>query len=137
MVSVILLLGVPRAQIDEAENLRVLERGRLRALVDADIKAADPLHADDFQLVNPVAETSTKSGYLGAVASGQVDYRVWDAGPIDVRIHGEAAIMRYPSNLHVIVGGRDLGLRAHWHTDFYEKRGGRWQIVWSHASARQ
>ena len=23
---------------------------------------------------------------------------------------------------------------AHWHTDLYERRDGRWQVVWSHAT---
>jgi hypothetical protein len=39
--------------------------------VDADMKTADQLHADDFQL-SPLGGTLSKSQYLGLVASGSL-----------------------------------------------------------------
>ena len=50
-------------------------------------------------------------------------------------MHDDAACLRYRSTIEIIVDGRELGLGHFWHTDFYEKRGDRWQVVWSQATA--
>lgn len=119
----------------EADVLRTTERDRLRALVEADVKRARELHADDFQLINPRGESLSKEQYLGGIESGQVDYLVWDPdSSIDVRVHAEAAVIRYQSKLEIVVQGQKVLLQRYWHTDSYEKRNGRWQVVWSQAT---
>ena len=64
----------------EADQLRAIERQRLRSLVDADIATATRLHADDFELINPRGGTLNKQQYLQDVASGDLDYLEWDPG---------------------------------------------------------
>ena len=119
-----------------AELVRATERERLRALVAADMAVADQLHADDFQLVTPRGTVLSKKDYLSRVASGAVNYQVWAFdSPIAVRLHDHVALIRYRSRLDNIVDGQALGLRRYWHTDTYEQRNGRWQAVWSHATA--
>ena len=46
-----------------------------------------------------------------------------------------AALIRYRSRLHMSVDGAEGALRQYWHTDAYERRDGRWQVVWSQATA--
>jgi hypothetical protein len=114
----------------DADAIRTVERARLRALVDVDIEAARRLHADDFQLITPSGFAHSRESYLGAIASGTLNYRVFEpVSEIDVRLFGKAAIIRYQSRI-------DLGTwQANvWHTDSYELRAGRWQIVWSQAT---
>jgi hypothetical protein len=118
----------------EADVLRETERERLRALVEARMEVARRLHADDFQLINPFGGSLSKEQYLGGIASGQVDYLVWEPERIDVRLYGQAAVIRYRSQLEIVVGGQKIALRPYWHTDLYEKRNGHWQVVWSHAT---
>ena len=118
-----------------SDLIRATERERLRALVKRNIETAIRLHADDFQLINPLGGSLSKAQYLGAVASGDIEYRVWEPGSIDVRLYGEAAVIRYQSQLEVVVHGQHLPLRSYWHTDSYERRDGRWQVVWSQATA--
>ena len=97
----------------------------------------EPLHADDFQLINPGGRVLTKEEYLGGVASGEIDYRVWEPdSEIAVRLYGDAAAIQYRSNTEIVVGGEQLVLR-NWHTDLYEQRDGRWQVVWSQATSIQ
>ena len=123
-------MSLTREQVELAE----IEQSRLRALVDADIALADGLHADDFQLITPSGDAYTKEEYLGDIASGVVDYRVWDPRDIDVRVCGDAGCVRYHSNLEIVVAGRRIGPSLYWHTDYYERRDGRWQVIWSHAT---
>ena len=121
-----------------AELVRATERERLRALVAVDMAVADQLHADDFQLVTPRGTVLSKKDYLSRVASGAVNYQVWAFdSPIAVRLHDHVALIRYRSRLDNIVDGQALGLRRYWHTDTYEQRDGRWQAVWSQATAIQ
>jgi Domain of unknown function (DUF4440) len=122
----------PRRQ-SEGE-LADVERRRLRALVDADLTVADELHAPDFQLITPSGDSLTKDEYLQGISSGEINYVRWDPEQIEARVHGDAACLRYRSTIKIIVGGRELGPGRYWHTDYYEKRSERWQVVWSQAT---
>lgn len=118
----------------EADFLRATERARLRALVGKDVKAAEQLHADDFQLITPGGTTLSKAEYLDRVAAGAIDYQVWEFdSPIEVRLYGQAAVIRYRSHVEIVTGGGEQSVRS-WHTDVYEKRDERWQVVWSQAT---
>lgn len=125
---------VPRAH-EDAEQIREVERARLKALVAGDLDAADSLHADDFQLITPVGMLLDRAQYLGAIATGQIDYVSWEPGPIDVRLAGSVATIRYRAELEVIFGGHRVARSGYWHTDSYEIHDGRWQAVWSQATA--
>lgn len=119
----------------EADLIRTTERQRLRALVEAKVEAARRLHADDFQLINPRGESLSKEQYLEGIASGQLDYLVWEPeSEIEVRLYGRGAVIRYRSRLEIVVEGQKVPLGRYWHTDSYEKRNGRWQVVWSQAT---
>ena len=121
--------------IDDEEEIRAIERERLRALVAADIDVARQLHADDFQLVTPSGSTYSKEEYLGRVASGVFNYLRWEPdSPIEVRLYSQAAVIRYRSQLEGIMHGEPMELASYWHMDVYEWRDGRWQVVWSQAT---
>lgn len=119
---------------DVADIIRETEHRRVRALVDADMEVADLLHADDFRLVNPAGIERTKEEYLRNVETGRADYLLWEPGPIDVRVFGDSAVLRYKSTVHIVLGGEDQGTRPHWHIDYYELRDGTWKAVWSQAT---
>ena len=118
----------------EQEAVRDIERLRVKLLVAGDIAGARLLHADDFQLINPVGRTFTREEYLGSLSRGYLDYLHWIPGPIEVRMSEGAAVIRYRAELQVSLGGKAQPLLPHWHTDYYEKRDGRWVVVWSQAT---
>jgi hypothetical protein len=100
-----------------------------------DLEVADLLHASDFELITPSGIVLSKEQYLGRVASGELDYQVWQPdSPIAVRLFDGAAFIRYRSQLDIVDGGRRVGLKHYWHTDTYQRRDGRWQVVWSQAT---
>jgi Domain of unknown function (DUF4440) len=103
----------------DAEVVRNTERDRV------DVDAARQLHSDEFQLVTPEGEVLSKEQYLGAIASGALRYLVFEPGPIAVRLHGDAAIIRYRSEIEVVVDGSRFPRHPLWHTDSYERRDGR------------
>jgi hypothetical protein len=68
-----------------------IERRRLRALVRADTVTAAPLHAEDYWLITPNGSEMTKDDYLGAIASGQLRYQVFE--PVsEMAVLGDAAV---------------------------------------------
>jgi hypothetical protein len=122
---------------DKADQLRAIERARLRSLVDADVATARRLHADDFELINPRGGTLSKEQYLSDISSGALDYLEWEPEEIRVRLYSKSAVIRYKAHLRVSVEGSAGRAVTFWHTDLYEERNGQWQIVWSHATQLQ
>jgi hypothetical protein len=125
----------------DPDKLASIERERLRLLVEGDVDAAAAFHADDFQLITPSGRPLSKAGYLERIRSGRISYARWDAGDIVVRAHGDAAVLRYHAEMVLDSGDKtaeaDPVVLRLWHTDLYERRNGRWQVVWSQATETQ
>jgi uncharacterized protein DUF4440 len=114
-----------------ATSLPDIERFRLRALVRADVDAAGPLHADDYQLITPSGSEMTKQDYLRAIATGQLRYQVFEpVSDMAVLGDGPVAVLRYRARISFDDGPG----RTCWHTDCYELRDGQWRAVWSQAT---
>lgn len=95
----------------------------------------EALHAAEYQLITPGGTSLSRDDYLGPIASGDFVYRRFEPdGAIAVRMLGSsAAALRYQVEIEVdYPGGHDAG--HFWHTDIYERRDGRWQVVWSQAT---
>jgi hypothetical protein len=120
----------------QVERLRQTEKKRLQALVDANVAVAGPLIANDFELINPLGEVLTRNDLLGAVGSGALDF-LSDTitSQIRVRLHGDAATLRYRHTISVALA--QVGHLTHpaWTTALYERRKGNWQIVWEQTGA--
>jgi hypothetical protein len=46
-------------------------------------------------------------------------------------MYSEVALIRYRAQIEIVVQGQIHPRAPYWFTDAYEKRDGRWQIVWS------
>ena len=119
---------------DVAAQIEALERRRLRALVERDLDVARSIHADDYELITPGGRALSKGAYLDEIASGELDYRIFEPeGSLSIRSWGNVAAVRY--RVHIDVAFDDQHDSDYfWHTDIYELRGERWQVVWSHAT---
>ena len=122
-------------QDQEVERLRSTERERLRVLVAGDVERAAQLHTEDFQLINPLGGALSKEQYLGGIGSGQIHYLYWEPESIAVRLYADVAVIRYRSELEIVVKGHHIPRQRYWHTDLYERHGTQWQVVWSHATS--
>lgn len=117
------------------EDFRVLERARLRALVDSDIVLAKQLHADNFHLVTPTGHSYFKADYLLEIKTRALRYFLWEPEQIQVRSFGKTSNLRYQATLELDSGdGRTPPFRC-WHIDSYEIINGLWQVVWSQATS--
>jgi hypothetical protein len=116
---------------DTSTLLLELEHRRLRALVEGNLEVAAQLHANDYQLITPSGSTLSKHEYLDAIASGELNYRVFEvASEVAVKTFDRVAMLRYLARIEIdFPDGLDGGV--FWHTDIYERRNGNWQVVWS------
>jgi ketosteroid isomerase-like protein len=114
--------------------IRELEQQRIGALVSRDIATARVLHADDYELISGSGGRLSGDDYLAGIESGELRYAVFEpASPLVVRAYADVAVVRYLARIEIhFAGGRDMG--QFWHTDLYEHRDGRWQVVWSQAT---
>ena len=120
----------------QVERLRQIEKARLHALVDADVAVAGPLIASDFELINPIGDVLSRRDILGGVGSGALDFLSDTVtSQIRVRLHGNTAVLRYRHIIDIAVV--PIGHLTHpaWTTAFYERRSGKWQIVWEQTGA--
>ena len=123
------------ASSSQADHLRAIETTRLQALVDADTATARKLTAPDFQQINPAGAPLSRDDFLGGVGAGVIDFLVLEpSSPIAVRLSGDSATLRYQTAFDVVVGGTHLTHQG-WTTALYERRDGRWQIVWAQTTA--
>jgi ketosteroid isomerase-like protein len=122
----------------QADQLRALERARLHALVAGDTTTAGKVMAGDFQAIPPTGDPLARKDYLGTVAAGVIDYLVFEpVSPIVVRRSGDSAALRYKVSFDIIAGGPGGTRVTHkgWITELWERRAGRWLIVWEQATA--
>jgi ketosteroid isomerase-like protein len=112
-----------------AQTLRQTEQSRLAALVAADMPVLQRLYADDFELITPTGTPLARDELLGLVADGEFDFRAFEpVTPIEVRLYGDAAVLRYQSRIDIVAGKEQRNDGA-WHTCLYESRDGDWRIV--------
>ncbi|HET7867119.1 MAG TPA: nuclear transport factor 2 family protein [Burkholderiaceae bacterium] len=116
-------------------QIPTIERSRIQALVAGRMELLWQLHAPDYQLITPSGRTFTRDRYLGDIEAGRLRYLRWDAGPMDVRVCGQMALVRYRATLELDAGnGRGTPFQC-WHNDSYELADELWQAVWSQATA--
>ena len=128
----------PAANIADETMLIELERSRLAAFVAGDWDLLDALHAEDFELVNPQGIAWSKSQYLGPMRAGRWQYLVFEpVGQMRASVRGDAGAVRYRSRLSLQIGETVLPASHYRHTDYYERRDGRWQVVFSQATPEQ
>ena len=114
------------------EAIRTIQSERSAALLAGDIPAARGIHAEDFQLVTPLGAVFSREEYLGAVEAGIIKYLVMELdSPVDIRLYDDVALLRYRVRIEVVVQGQRYPEARYWFSDAYEKRDGRWQVVWS------
>lgn len=94
----------------------------------------EALHAEDYELVSPGGKVLDRSTYLGGIATGELDYHVFEAAStIRVKLSPEMGLVRYQARIEIEwAGGHNGGL--FWHTDMYQCRGDHWKAVWSQAT---
>ncbi len=117
-----------------ADQVRTAERTLLRAAVDGDTHAAGALLAPDLQLIDVTGTAETRADYLANIGGGVDFVTLKPIKPISVRVYGDNAVARVKLQFKVVAHGQTLQHEG-WTTDVFERRDGRWNVVWSQSTA--
>ncbi|HEX5182399.1 MAG TPA: nuclear transport factor 2 family protein [Allosphingosinicella sp.] len=135
--TALLRAGPAAAQTDMGSaafvaRMQAIERQRVEALVRGEAAVTARLTADDYHLIGPYGTIDDKAAEIRSAGKGF--YLALTPGPIAVRRAGpDAAILRYRLAAAVRLHGGRYDAN-YWHTDYYERRHGQWQVVWSQST---
>jgi hypothetical protein len=118
----------------KADQVRAAVTSLLRAGMDGDAAAARKLLAPDFQLIDPFGAPESRKTYLETLGGGVDFVTLAPVSPIRVRVYGNIAVARFQEHFVVVAGPDRLDHRG-WITDLFERRNGRWLLVWSQTTA--
>ena len=113
---------------DEKDVLK-LEQEWSAALVKRDVAAIEKIEADDFTLVDPMGNVSTKAQDLANYRDGTIQFESLNSDNLKVRVYGGGAIVTG----HLVVKGKykDTDISGDYlFTDLFERRKNGWQAVY-------
>lgn len=122
-----------RAEGDDAEELRRLDKELCVATWTGDPLWFDQNLADDYMLITPSGTSRTKRDVISELATPGLKMDPFEPIEVQVRIYGESAIVVGRMLQRFTLG------RVHYandlrYTDVYVKKKGRWLLVSGHAS---
>ena len=117
-----------------ADQVRTAERTLLRAAVDGDTHTAGALLAPDLQLIDVTGTAETRADDLANIGGGVELVTLKPIKPINVRVYGDNAVARVKLKFKVVAHGQTVQHQG-WTTDLFERRDGRWKVVWSQSTA--
>lgn len=118
---------------DVVEEIRKLDRERIRAQLNADAVALDRLYADDFIGIGPSGTVRTKKEVLSDFTSGKLKFRSITTDDVRIRVYGNAAVETGLSTMK----GQDAEKvvpEENRFTRVWIKQGDRWRLVSNHYS---
>jgi ketosteroid isomerase-like protein len=111
------------------DDVRAVERERVRAVVAADTAALGRLLGNDLTYTHSTAWVETKAQFLESLRSGALKYEKMDHRDVQARVYGAAAVLIGLSDVRVHsprAGQVEMQIRF---TAVYVNRDGRWQMV--------
>ena len=123
----------PQSQRDVVEEIKKVDRDRIRAQVNADAVALDRIYADDFIGIGPSGTLRTKKEVLSDFASGSLKFQSITTDDVRIRVYGNAAVETGLSTMK----GQDAEKvvpEENRFTRVWIKQGGRWRLVANHYS---
>lgn len=113
---------------DAETAVRVANDQRFLAMVKGDVAALERLLADDLTYTHSNGTVETKQQFLASIRAKTLEYRVIEAEDVQVRVHGEAAIVTGRAAVKVATGGREMDLSLRF-TALYIREGGAWKLA--------
>ena len=95
-----------------AKQISALEARRYQAMTDGDIGTLDELFSADLVYTHSDATSDDKQGYLGKLASRQLDYGPIDHPEAGVVVRGDCAIVIGDMRGEVRIGGQTRVLNS-------------------------
>jgi|SRR5579884_1615695 len=111
-----------------AQTVIDLDRRRMEAMAQKDLRTLNELIADDLVYTHSSARLDSKRSLIEAMESGRTVYTAVVPSDVKAQDYGDTVVLTGSARISVTSGGNamDFGVRF---TDVYVNRGGRWQMV--------
>ena len=118
---------------DDRTTLLRLEDEWSNAFVRKDAEIIARIEADSYVFTSADGKLSGKADDLKSLASGETKYEIYKQSDVQVRLHGDTAIVTGRTTIKGTDSGHDVSGDYQW-TDTFIKREGKWQAVATHTS---
>lgn len=112
------------------EELLKVERDFAAAVLNNDVDSISKFLTDDWAIVDAEGGVVDKARFLNAIKSGTLVHEEMELDDITVRAHADSAVVTTITSTKGRFAGREFATRER-ATDFFVKRNGRWQCVFS------
>ncbi len=134
LAAVALPLALAQAPGATEKELADLENRWAEAIVKGDVATLERLYADEYMAIDPTGATFTKDQDIANVKSGNFKLASFKIDELKVRVHGDVAVVTSRNTIKGTYMGKDAS-GAYRGTDVFVKRGGRWQVLTTQATA--
>lgn len=115
---------------DAQGELLNLEKEFEKAVVSNDPDAIGKFLSDDWMIIDPDGGVIDKARFLGVIKSGMLTHELMESSDSQIRVYGDSAIVTAITKTKGKFAGQPLATEER-ATDFFVKRNGRWQCVFS------
>jgi ketosteroid isomerase-like protein len=117
----------PASNIEVEQELRQKNEDWVRALLERDGATLHRIMADDCIFTHPLEGDDTAQ-FISDVVTGELIVERMIRDRVDVRVHGQTAVISCRDDARWLYGGREIsGIYRTLHV--YARREGRWQLV--------
>ena len=105
-----------------------LDKKRMTAMAQKDLKTLNELIADDLIYTHSTARLDTKQSLIGNMEAGSTVYTSMVPSDVKAQDLGDTVVLTGSCRIGVNSGGRPNSFSVRF-TDIYANKGGRWQMV--------
>jgi hypothetical protein len=105
-----------------------LERARFDAMTRQDVRALEPLLADDLVYCHSHGLCETKTEFLESIGNASIRYRSIEVLELRPRALDDAIVVNGTIAIEGVLGGEIRTMRLSF-LDVYARRDGRWQLI--------
>jgi len=127
----IMLFAIPLLAADATHEVANAEKARAAAFVSKDVAALDKLLRDDLTYIHASGRVDNKKSLIEAIRSDQLHYTSMTSKAINVRVHGDTAVLNGEYAVKVINRGanpENLDLNVFFLAVYAHSPGG-WQLM--------
>jgi ketosteroid isomerase-like protein len=115
---------------DLQEELLKVERDFATAVLSNDVDAIGKFLTDDWAIVDADGGVIDKAHFLSVIKSGTLVHEEMELDDLTVRAHGDSGVVTTITSTKGKFAGQEFTTQER-ATDFFVKRDGRWQCVFS------
>jgi ketosteroid isomerase-like protein len=115
---------------DVEQLLKAWEKDFSKAIVSNDAETIGKFLADDWVIVDPDGGIIDRTRFLDVIKSGMLTHELMESEDQTVRSYGDSAVLTALTKTKAKFAGQGFTTQER-ATDFFVKRNGRWQCVFS------